>query len=120
MNQIASVLAFLIGSMSIVAGGKAMRGWHPGYSVIAWLPVYNFVMGVLTLIPAVLIWVNSRYAMIAVIGTFSIHTIILLLLLTIFRGNVASQSIAAMAFRLVIWIAIFALMFFQSQNINKL
>ena len=52
MNQIASILAFIIGIMSIVAGGKAMRDWDPGYSVIAWLPVYNFGMGILTLIPA--------------------------------------------------------------------
>ncbi len=116
MNQTASVLAFIIGIMSIVAGGKAMRGWDPGYSVITWLPVYNFVMGILTLIPAVLIWVNHRYAMIAVIGTFSIHTIVLLLLLTIFRGNVAFQSIAAMLFRLVVWIVILALMFFQARR----
>ena len=117
MNQIASVLAFIIGSMSIVAGGKAMRGWDPGYSVITWLPVYNFVMGILTLIPAILIWINSRYAMIAAIGPFSIHTIMLLLLLTIFRSNVASQSIAAMIFRLVVWIAILALMFFQARKV---
>ena len=117
MNQIASILAFIIGIMSIVAGGKAMRGWDPGYSVIMWLPVYNFVMGIMTLIPAILIWVNHRYAMIAVIGTFSIHTIVLLLLLTIFRGSVAAQSIAAMIFRLVVWIAILALMFFQAQKV---
>jgi len=110
MNQIAAILAFIIGSMSIIAGGKAMRGWDPGYSVITWLPVYNFVMGILTLIPAIFIWVNHRYAMIAVIGTFSIHTIVLLLLLTIFRGQVATQSIAAMAFRVIAWVAILALL----------
>jgi hypothetical protein len=44
-HQIASLFAFLVGIMSIVAGGKAMQGWNPGYSVITWLPVYNFVMG---------------------------------------------------------------------------
>lgn len=117
MNQIASVLAFIIGSMSIVAGAKAMRGWDPGYSVITWLPVYNFVMGILTLIPAALIWVNHRYAMIAAIGTFSIHAIVLLLLLTVFRSNVAFQSVTAMIFRLVVWIAILALLFFQARRV---
>ena len=113
MSQTASVLAFIIGSMFIVAGGKAMRGWDPGYSVIAWLPVYNFVMGILTLIPAILIWVNHRYAMIAIIGTFSIHTIVLLLLLTIFRGQVATQSIAAMAFRVIAWVAILGMLWLR-------
>jgi hypothetical protein len=48
--------------------------------------------------------------MLAVIGTFSVHTIVLLLLLTIFRGQVATQSIAAMAFRVIAWVAILALL----------
>ena len=116
LNQIASALAFLVGIMSIVAGGKAMQGWNPGYSVLTWLPVYNFVMGVLTLIPAILIWVNSRYALVIALATFGIHAIVLLLLLSVFRGTVAFQSIAAMIFRLVAWLAILALMFFRSQR----
>ncbi|MBK9923679.1 MAG: hypothetical protein IPP66_00145 [Anaerolineales bacterium] len=113
LNQIASILAFIIGIMSIVAGGKAMQGWNPGYSVLTWLPVYNFIMGILALIPAVLIWINHRYAMITSIATFSIHAIVLLILFTAFRNTVAYQSLAAMIFRLVIWIAILALMFIQ-------
>ena len=113
LNQIASILAFIIGIMSIVAGGKAMQGWNPGYSVLTWLPVYNFVMGILALIPAVLIWTNHRYAMITSITTFSIHVIVLLILFTAFRNIVAYQSLAAMMFRLITWVAILTLMYFQ-------
>ena len=113
LYRIASILAFLVGIMSIVAGGKAMQGWNPGYSVLTWLPVYNFVMGILALIPAVLIWMNHRYALLASLATFGIHTIVLLILVTVFRGEVAYQSIAAMAFRLVTWIVILGLIFFQ-------
>ena len=113
LYRIASILAFLVGIMSIVAGGKAMQGWNPGYSVLTWLPIYNFVMGILTLIPAVLIWMNHRYALLASLATFGIHTIVLLILVTVFRGEVAYQSIAAMAFRLVTWIVILGLIFFQ-------
>jgi len=116
MNRIASILAFIIGIMSILAGGKAMQGWNPGYSVLSWLPVYNFVMGILALIPAVLLWTNHRYAMITSIATFGIHAVVLLILFTVFRDQVAYQSIAAMAFRLVAWIAILTLMFFQAQK----
>lgn len=115
-HQIASLLAFLVGIMSIVAGGKAMQGWNPGYSVLTWLPVYNFVMGILTLIPAVLIWTNHRYAMISSIVTFGIHAIVLLILFIAFRNTVAYQSLAAMMFRLVVWITILALMYFQTQK----
>jgi len=113
LNKLPSILAFLVGAMSIVAGGMVMRGWRPGYSVLSWLPVYNFVMGFLALIPAVLLWVDNRYALTASIVTFGIHAVVLLLLLTFFRGQVANQSIGAMAFRLAAWIVILTLLWFR-------
>jgi len=117
LNKIASVLAFLVGGLSIFAGALAMTGWEPGYFVLNWLPVYNFILGTLTvLIPAILIWKNSKYAIPAVIVTFSIHAIVTLLLLTVFRGTVAANSIGAMIFRLVTWLIILALMIVQSRR----
>lgn len=117
LNKIAAALAFILGALSIIAGGMAMRGWSPGYFVLNWLPVYNFIMGALTVsIPAILIWKNSRYAMIAAIATFGIHAIVTLLLLSAFRGTPAAESILAMTFRLVTWLIILALMFFQSRK----
>ncbi len=116
MIRTASILAFLIGVMSIAAGAKAMRGWNPGYSVLAWLPVYNFIMGILTIIPAIMIWNNNRYALAISLAVFGIHAVVLLLLLSVFRGTVAFQSIGAMIFRLLVWLSILALMFFQSRK----
>ncbi len=112
LPKIAASLAFVLGALSVVAGGSAMRGWNPGYSVLGWLPVYNFIAGILTiLIPAVLIWREHRFALPAAIGMFSLHTLVFLLLITLFRGVVATQSILAMLFRLVIWLAVLSLMF---------
>ena len=113
MTKLPSILAILVSIMSIFAGGMVIRGWRPGYSVLSWLPVYNFVVGLLSLLPAYLLWVNSRHATTAFIVTFAIHTIVLLLLLTNFRGQVAAQSIGAMSFRVVVWIAILALLWFR-------
>jgi hypothetical protein len=113
LDKLPSILAFLVSAMSIIAGGMVMRGWQPGYSVLSWLPVYNFVVGLFSLIPAVLLWINSRYALTASIVTFGVHTIVLLLLLTVFHGQVATQSIAAMAFRVIVWIIILALLWFR-------
>lgn len=113
MYRIAAVLAFAVGAMSVAAGGMVMRGWQPGYSVLSWLPVYNFVFGLLTLIPAVLLWINHRYAIIVSLGIFGIHAAVLLLLLTVFRGEVATQSIDAMSFRLAVWLVILALLWFK-------
>ena len=117
LNKTASVLAFLVGGLSIFAGALAMMGWEPGYFVLNWLPIYNFILGTLTvLIPAILIWKNSKYAMPTAIVTFSIHAIVTLLLLTVFRGTAAANSIGAMLFRLVTWLIILALMIVQSRR----
>ncbi len=113
LTKLPSILAFLVGGMSVVAGGMVLRGWQPGWSVIAWLPVYNFVVGLLTLIPAYLLWVNHRYAPIASIATFSLHAVVLILLFTVFRSAAAFQSVGAMTFRLATWIAILALTAFR-------
>ena len=113
MTKLPSIFAFLVGIMSIFAGGMVLRGWRPGYNVLSWLPVYNFAVGLLTLIPAYLLWVNSRYSLTASIVIFSIHAIVLVLLFTIFRNTAAFQSIGAMSFRVVVWIAILALLWFR-------
>lgn len=113
LAKLPSILAFLVGAISIVAGGMVLRGWKPGYSILSWLPVYNFAVGLLTLVPAYLLWVNNRYALTASIVTFGVHAIVLLLLLTAFRGQVATQSIGAMSFRVAVWIIILALLWFH-------
>ena len=118
--KIAAGLAFLIGALSIFAGAMAMRGWNPGYRVLGWLPVYNFGMGILTvLIPANLIWKNNPIAFFAAIAFFVIHLIATAILLLAFRDVVATQSLLAMAFRLVVWIIILGLMYSaQKPNLN--
>ena len=113
LNRIASILAFLVGGMSILAGGMVIRGWQPGWSVIQWLPVYNFIIGLLTLIPAYLLWVNHRFALPFSTTIFSVHTIVLLLLITVFRNTAAFQSVGAMSFRVAAWIVILALVYFS-------
>lgn len=118
--KIAAGLAFLIGALSIFAGAMAMRGWNPGYRVLGWLPVYNFGMGILTvLIPAILIWKNHPIAFFTAIAFFVIHLIATAILLLAFRDVVAMQSLLAMAFRLVVWIIILGLMYSaQKPNLN--
>ena len=117
LHKIAAVLAFIIGAMAIFAGGQVLLGKDPGYFVINWLPLYNYTMGILTVfITALLIWTNSKLAMPAAIGTFSIHAVVMLILQTAYRGGVAVDSIQAMTLRLTVWLVILALMFFQSRK----
>ena len=113
LTKLPSLLALLVGGMSILAGGLVLRGWKPGWNVISWLPVDNFTVGLLTLIPAYLLWINHRYALTASIVIFSLHALVLVLLFTVFRNTAAFQSVGAMTFRLVTWIAILALLWFR-------
>jgi hypothetical protein len=117
LNKTASVLAFLIGSMAIFAGGKVLLGIDPGYHVINWVPVYNYTIGILTVfITAVLIWTNNRLAVPAATGTFGLHASVMLMLQTGYRATVAPESIQAMTLRLVVWAIILGLMFAGSRQ----
>ena len=113
----AGVLALVVGVLSIFAGGMAMRGWNPGYSVLGWLPVYNFVMGALTvIIPAILLWRESRHARASALIFFGVHAGATVLLLLEFRDVVATHSILAMTFRLAVWLVILVLIRASAQK----
>lgn len=117
LNKIASIFAFVIGVMAIYAGVKPLLGNNPAYNVLSWLPLYNYTMGVLTVfITAILIWKDSRLAMPVSIGTFTIHTAVMVILQTAYRGIVAAESLEAMTTRLIVWVVILGLMFAQSRR----
>ncbi len=120
LTKIAAVLAFIIGSMAVFAGAQVLLGNDPGYYVINWVPVYNYTVGILTVfITAILIWRGSKLAWFAAITTFSLHTLVMILLQTVHRDVVAVDSIRAMTIRMIAWVIILALMFAQSQKDKK-
>ena len=116
-RKIAAVLAFIIGAMAIFAGGQVLLGKIMDYYVIDWLPIYNFIAGLISaLITAILIWKGSKFAMPATIGMFAIHGTVMLVLQTAYRDVVAPDSIKAMIVRLVVWSIILTLMIVQVQK----
>ena len=119
LNKIASVLAFLIGGIAVVAGGLVLLGQETDYFVINWLLLYNYTVGVLTVsLTAILIWRNSKLAMPAAIATLGAHTSVIFILLTAYRGIVSAHSLEDMTVRIVAWLIILALLFFQLRK-NK-
>jgi len=119
LNKIASILAFIIGAMAVFAGGKVLLGMLPDYYVIDWLPIYNFILGVVSIFfSSVVIWKNNKFALPAAIGTFGLHAIVMLVLQTAYREAVAPDSILAMTVRLIIWAVIVALLMIQQRK-NK-
>ena len=117
LNKLAALLAFGIGAMAIYAGLKPLLGNNPGYNVLNWLPLYNYTMGILTVfITAVLIWKKSRFAIPTAIGTFAIHSFVMIILQIAYRGIVAPDSLQAMMIRVIVWTLILGLMFPQSRK----
>lgn len=117
LQKIAAILAFIIGAMAIFAGAQTLLGKDPGYYVINWLLLYNYTAGILTVfITAFLIWIHSRFAMPAALGTFGLHALVMLLLQSVYRSVVAPDSIRAMTVRLVVWGIILGLLFLQRRK----
>lgn len=117
LNKIAAILALIIGGTAVFAGGSALLGRDPGYYVINWLLLYNYTIGILTvLVTSILIWINSRLALPAAVATFSIHALVMLTLQVAYRGVVAPDSIVAMTVRLIVWAIILTLMWVQARK----
>lgn len=113
----AAVLAFIIGAMALFAGGQVLLGRDPGYYVIDWLPIYNFVMGALTVLVVVpLIWRGSRWALPAALATFVAHSLVMVALRTAYSDVVAPDSLRAMTIRMVAWLLILALLLVQTRR----
>lgn len=111
ITKITAALALIIGAMAVFAGGRVLLGIIPDYYVINWLPVYNYTVGILTVsVTAVLLWKNHRYARLAAVTTFTVHALVMVILLTAYRAVVAPDSLVAMSVRLVVWAVIVALL----------
>ncbi|MFZ2359930.1 MAG: hypothetical protein WA040_11360 [Anaerolineae bacterium] len=117
LSKLAAVLAFIIGAMAVFAGGQVLLGRDPGYYVIDWLPIYNFVMGALTvLVVAPLIWRGSRWALPAALATFAAHSLVMVVLRSAYSDVVAPDSLRAMTVRMVAWLLILALLLVQARR----
>lgn len=117
LYRIAAVLALIIGAMAIFAGGRVLLGNDPGYYVIDWLPVYNFILGVLSAsVVALLIWKRSPYALPAAVATLALHALVMIVLIAGYGDVVAKDSIVAMTIRIVVWVIIVGLLVFSARR----
>lgn len=115
--RIAAVLAVVIGVMGVAAGGPVLLGRTPGWPVITWLPVYNFAAGAVTvLVTSILLWKNHRLAAAAALITLGLHTLVMIVLQTVYPDAVAAQSLQAMTIRIATWLAIVGLLYLQGRR----
>ncbi len=118
LKNLAALLALIIGAMAVFAGGQVIfLGKQMDYYVINWLPYYNFTVGVLTIaVTAVLIWKQTRTAWVAAVLTVVAHCTVMVVLLTTYRGVVASDSLRAMSIRIAAWVLILSLLYFSKKR----
>ena len=114
----ATILSFIIGAMAVFIGIRvAFLGQKMPYYVIGWLPVYNLVLGLLTVfITTILIWKKSRLALPVSIATLVSHSAVTLLLLFSYLGTVSVFSLIAMLTRIIFWIIILRLLTIQKRE----
>jgi phosphate starvation-inducible membrane PsiE len=116
--KIASILAFILGCMSIIAGSKVLLGIDTKtYNVINWLVIYNVIFGFISIIASYFIWSKHQLAKKGVIIILVSHSLILSYIY-LFSVNVASESIKAMLFRVVVLLLIFIITINQKINLK--
>ncbi|RLD24743.1 MAG: hypothetical protein DRI71_01625 [Bacteroidetes bacterium] len=114
---VATILAAFIGTMSVIAGIRVLLGIDvPDYHVMTWLVAYNVLLGVFSLAVAYLIWSRHKYALTSNAAVILSHSAVLLLLLTMFRGVAAVDSVKAMTFRIVVWTIILLFTYKSGKN----
>jgi len=119
LHKIASVLAFVIGLMSIIAGSKVLLEIDSkDYTVLNWLVIYNVIFGFISIIAAFIIWQKYRLTKTAIVVVLASH-LLMLLYLIIFNENIASDSINAMTFRIGIWSIIALIITLNSKTQSK-
>jgi len=119
LHKIASVLAFVIGLMSIIAGSKVLLEIDSkDYTVLNWLVIYNVIFGFISIIAAFIIWQKYRLTKTAIVVVLASH-LLMLLYLIIFNENIASESINAMTFRIGIWSIIALIITLNSKTQSK-
>jgi hypothetical protein len=103
--KLVAILASVIGLMAIITGSSVLLGFFdPGYTYFTALIVYNIILGVISVITGILVWMkNHKSLLLSYIIALS-HIIVLILLLSIFRDIISEESIVAMVIRSLAWV----------------
>jgi len=106
--RIAALVAAVIGLMAVVVGFKVLTGrFIPDYNVLPWLVKYNTAMGVLSIVTAIVLWLNNRFGLKLTALVALSHVAVLGALLTAYHDVVAAHSVKAMIFRAATWVVLF-------------
>jgi len=105
-HRIAAALAFIISLLAISSGGRVLLGlMQPNYHILPPLVVYNVLMAFVGLVDGWALWSTRLWSKKLTFYILLTHIVVLVILITmrILGGQVANQSLGAMAFRVMVW-----------------
>lgn len=107
--KITVLVAVLFGFVTIVAGSGVLIGINPGYKVFTPLLVFNTVMGFLYVLAGLLALKNILLASRIALLIVTLNVCVLAVIVYLFSAghSVALQSVGAMGFRSLLWLALF-------------
>lgn len=112
-DRVASILAILIGLLSIREGGAVLLGVTvPDFPVLTWLVWYNVVLGFVSVAAGIGMWIKRYWSLTLALNILAFHAVVFagLVALYQFGQTVAHRSIFAMMFRTFTWIVIYSLL----------
>ena len=118
-DRVAAVLGTMVGLLTITEGGRVLLGLAtPPYTVLPWLVWYNVVMGIVSVVAGVGIWLERSWSIDVGVNILVFHAIVFAGLVGMqkFGQPVAMVSIFAMLFRTFIWIVIVSLVKWKRQE----
>jgi uncharacterized membrane-anchored protein len=110
--RLAAILAFILGLLSIKEGGSVLLGLTTkAYTILPWLVWYNVVLGFVSVVAGIGLWMKRAWGMTFAATIVSLHGLVLMILIILFafREAVAVTSIMAMTFRTLVWVGIIML-----------
>jgi len=109
-QSILALLAALFGLVTIFAGARVLLGSDPGYIVFRQLLIYNTAMGIAYIAAGIIIWRSIRQGMYVAAAIFILNLAVLAAIYFLYTEgtSIAVDSLRAMSFRTVVWLALFA------------
>jgi hypothetical protein len=118
-DRVASILAILIGLLSIREGGGVLLGVTvPDFPVLIWLVWYNVVLGFVSVAAGIGMWIRQDWSRAFALNILVLHAVVFagLVALSQLGQTVAHRSIFAMMFRTFTWIVIYSLLKWKRQQ----
>lgn len=118
-DRVASILAIVIGLLSIREGGAVLLGMTiPDFPVLTWLVWYNVALGCVSVAAGIGIWTGRYWGRTLALNILTLHAVVFAGLIALYQlgQTVAPRSVFAMMFRTFAWIVIYSLLMWKRRE----